>query len=60
MKLNGIFRFTGEIRFTKILEKVDKYEMCPNPECKQTQPKIVFVSSENIIQMVHKKKAENC
>ena len=58
MKLNGIFRFTGEIRFTKILEKVDKYEMCPNPECKQTQPKIVFVSSENIIQMVHKKKTE--
>ena len=56
MQLDGLLRFTSETRFAKILEKVEKYEMCP--QCQYSQPKIVFVSTENNIYMVRKKKTE--
>jgi len=53
--LNGFLKFTGEKRFKKIVEKIEKTELCCH--CDSPQPKIAYNSVDNIISMVYKEKS---
>ena len=56
LKLNGILKYSGESRFNKILDLVEKVEICPC--CNNVQPKYMYVSTESVIYMIFKRKYE--
>lgn len=53
LRLEGILRFQRETRFNKVIEKVEKVDVCYF--CETPKPKINFVASESNIYMVFKK-----
>lgn len=53
LKLEGILRFHKEARFNKIIEKIEKIDVCYH--CDTPKPKINFVAAESNIYMVFKK-----
>jgi DNA-directed RNA polymerase subunit A' len=53
LNLDGILRFQKEARFNKILEKVEKVDMCYH--CNTPKSKIVYISVEGNIYYVVKK-----
>lgn len=53
LKLDNILKYTREHRFNKILEKVEKIDLCYH--CQNPKPKVVFVNTENNIYYVYKK-----
>ena len=52
--LNGLNRAIGVKRFNKILEKLEKIDMCIH--CSQPQPDIKYTATDNSISMVYKQK----
>jgi DNA-directed RNA polymerase beta' subunit len=54
--LNNLNRVRGVKRFTKILEKLEKNDMCIH--CSHPQPDIKFSIADNVISMVYKDKKE--
>ena len=54
IKLSGIYRFKGEKRFEKVLEKLEKVDMCCY--CSHPQPEIKYNTTDNSISMVYKQK----
>ena len=56
LKLNNLYRLHKETRVNKILELVEKTDICPS--CGTIHPKILFVSSENTFYMNQKIKSE--
>ena len=52
--LNNLSRILGVKRFNKILEKLEKIDMCPH--CSQPQPDIKYTAIDNSIAMVYKDK----
>lgn len=56
MKLESLLRFQNQIRFQKILEKMDRIYTCMH--CMSTQPKFVFSSTEKMVYMVFQKDKE--
>ena len=52
--LNNFNRLLGVKRFTKILEKLEKIDICPH--CTQPQPDIKYTATDNSIAMVYKQK----
>lgn len=56
LKLENLLRFNGPVRFTKILEKMDRIYQCMS--CDTSQPKYVFSSTEKIVYMVFKNEGE--
>lgn len=57
LKLSGLMKLNREHRFTKIVEKCERIDVCPC--CTSAQPKILYVASESNIYMVYKTKDEN-
>jgi DNA-directed RNA polymerase beta' subunit len=53
LKLDNILRFHGSKRFDKVLEKIEKVDMCYH--CNNMCPKIMFVNKESAIYYVYKK-----
>jgi len=54
IELNNFNRLLGVKRFNKILEKLEKIDMCTN--CSQPQPDIKYTATDNSISMVYKQK----
>lgn len=54
IELNNLNKLKGEKRFTKILEKIEKIDICGH--CSSAQPKIIYKSKDGTIGMEHKKK----
>lgn len=54
ISLNNFNRLLGVKRFNKILEKLEKIDMCVH--CEQPQPEIKYTSSDNTVSMVYKQK----
>lgn len=54
--LNNLNRVRGVKRFTKILEKLEKNDMCIH--CSHPQPDIKYSIADNVISMVYKDKKE--
>ena len=54
IKLNNLSKIKSTKRFDKILEKIEKIDMCPN--CSHPQPDIKYTSADNNISMVYKQK----
>lgn len=52
--LNNLNRLKGVKRFTKILERLEKIDMCT--QCSHPQPAIKHVTSDNTISMIYKDK----
>ena len=52
--LNNFNRILGVKRFNKILEKLEKIDMCPH--CTQPQPDIRYTATDGSISMVYKQK----
>jgi DNA-directed RNA polymerase beta' subunit len=52
LKLENLLRFQNQVRFVKILEKMDRIYHCIS--CDTIQPKYVFSSTEKIIYMIFK------
>jgi len=57
IKLWGFGKSTGEKRFTKILEKLEKVDICDH--CQSPQPKVIFKSKEGAILLEYKHKVLN-
>ena len=54
IQLNNFNRLLGVKRFNKILEKLEKIDMCTH--CSQPQPDIKYTATDNSISMVYKQK----
>lgn len=54
VELNDLSKIHGKKRFTKILEKMEKTDVCPH--CNSPQPKITYKTKESIISMEYKQK----
>lgn len=54
IKLNNLGRLIGVKRFNKILEKLEKIDMCCH--CSQPQPDIKYTATDSSISMVYKQK----
>ena len=54
INLNGFNRIKSTKRFNKILEKLEKIDICH--ECGQLQPDIKYSTTDNVISMVYKQK----
>ena len=54
INLNGLMKIKSTKRFDKILEKIEKIDMCP--VCSHPQPDIKYTSTDNNISMVYKQK----
>jgi hypothetical protein len=54
IKLNNLTKLKSTKRFDKILEKLEKIDMCP--VCSQPQPDIKYTTTDNNISMVYKQK----
>jgi DNA-directed RNA polymerase beta' subunit len=54
INLNGLIKIKSTKRFDKILEKIEKIDMCP--VCSHPQPDIKYTSTDNNISMVYKQK----
>jgi DNA-directed RNA polymerase beta' subunit len=52
--LNGLNKFKSTRRFDKILEKLEKIDICHN--CSQLQPAIKYITTDNSISLVYKQK----
>lgn len=53
LELDGILKYTKEHRFEKIVEKMEKVEMCIH--CKNPKSKVIYISKENAIYLSYKK-----
>ncbi len=53
LRLDGLLRFTGHIRFERIVDKIEKIEFCFH--CDTPKPKIVYIGAESKFYMVFKK-----
>ena len=56
MDICGLTRFKGERRFKKIIEKLEKVDICCRDECNHPQPKFAYSTSDNTISMIYKEK----
>ncbi len=67
--LSGLNKFKGEARFTRILEKLKKIDMCCQPTgdlddngeqilCGKEKPKIKFITADSSYQMIYSEKKE--
>jgi DNA-directed RNA polymerase beta' subunit len=56
--LYGLNKYKGETRFLKILDKLDKVDICCH--CSQPQPKYTYSSTDNTISMVFKQQKPLC
>lgn len=54
INLNGFNRIKSTKRFNKILEKLEKIDICH--DCGQLQPDIKYSTTDNVISMVYKQK----
>jgi DNA-directed RNA polymerase beta' subunit len=54
IELFGLFKLKGERRFSKMLEKLEKIDICAH--CSAPQPKIVYKSKDMTIGMEYKQK----
>ena len=54
IELNGFFKFSKDRRYDKIVEKVEKIDMCCH--CNNPQPNIAYSITDNVISMVYKDK----
>ena len=54
LELNGFLRYKSTFRFNKIIEKVEKYDICCH--CKYTQPKYSFIKNECVFTISSSKK----
>jgi hypothetical protein len=52
--LNGFNKILSTKRFTKILEKIEKIDICSH--CSYSQPDIKYLTTDNTISMVYKQK----
>lgn len=52
--LCDLFRYNNEHRFKKIMEKIEKVDICGH--CQNPQPKITYTPSDNTISKVYKEK----
>ena len=52
----GLSRFKNDRRFKKILEKLEKVDICCHDDCNHPQPKISYSITDNSIAMVYKEK----
>jgi DNA-directed RNA polymerase beta' subunit len=61
IELAGLTRYKYERRFDKILEKLEKVDICSHEDCLYPQPKVSFKSKDMIIALEYKqkKKAES-
>lgn len=50
----GLMRYKRELRFKKIMEKLEKVDICCH--CSHSQPKITYSIADNTIAMVYKEK----
>ena len=57
LKILGLDKYSGEQRFLKIVELIEKCDICPH--CSHSLPKVIFVSSESLIYFNYKNKDEN-
>lgn len=53
LKLDNIHRYNSDARFTKILDKMEKTDVCYH--CEEAKSKVIFVASESNIYQVYKK-----
>jgi len=56
ISLYGFDRYKNELRFNKILEKIEKIDICSH--CQHSQPQIAHNITDNNISMVYKEKSE--
>jgi DNA-directed RNA polymerase beta' subunit len=54
INLNKLNKIKGNSRFNKILERLEKIDMCTH--CSQPQPDIKYTASDNTISLVYKQK----
>lgn len=54
--LSGINKSSGELRFTKIQEKIKKVDMCCQDNCGCDQPKYKFCPTDNSIHKIYENK----
>lgn len=52
LELNQLLRFPHPTRFEKILDKMDRVDVCPH--CDSNQPRYIFTSQERFVYMVFK------
>ena len=56
LQILGFDKYTGETRFNKIVESIEKIDICPY--CCHVLPKIQYSSTENLIYFNYKSKTE--
>lgn len=56
--LSELNKFKGEARFTKILDKIKKTDICCHEDCQNEQPEFKYSPTENIISMIYQVKAK--
>lgn len=57
LELNGLLRYSRQIRFFKIVSKMDRVDFCSH--CETMQPRYVFSNSDRFIYMIFKVDGEN-
>jgi DNA-directed RNA polymerase beta' subunit len=55
LKLDGIMKYQREIRFDKILTKLEKIDKCCHSDCECAKPKIIYSATDSKISIVLKK-----
>jgi len=56
LKLENLLRYQHQVRFVKILEKMDRIYNCMH--CQTVQPRFVFSSTEKMVYMIFKNEGE--
>lgn len=56
LKLENLLKFHGQVRFSKVMEKMDRVYVCNH--CQDHQPKYVFSSTEKVVYMIFKNEGE--
>jgi DNA-directed RNA polymerase beta' subunit len=56
LKLDGILKYKREVRFFKILEKIEKIDTCY--KCESQRPKITLSIADNVIEISYDKKVK--
>jgi len=59
ISLAGLNRYKGNARFTKILSKLEKVDICCQPGCGNNQPEIKYGQADNSISMVYLDRQKN-
>jgi DNA-directed RNA polymerase beta' subunit len=57
--LSGLSRYNGNSRFTKIIEKLEKVDICCQPGCGNNQPDIKYGQADGSISMVYVERDKN-